>query len=273
MGCVFTLVALGITLIWGVMRLTNFAHGEFVMLAMYSSFWLSRLYGFDPYTILPLNAIIFFLVGFITYKLVIKKLINSSSEIQMFATFGLRAFIASLALALWTADPRIVENIPFNGVIVFYGIHIGIPEFISSIICIITLIMLYIFLNYSKIGKALRATSQDRDAAMAIGIDAEKMFALSWGIGIMFAGIAGSLLITYTYVYPYIGLIYMFCAFAAVTIGGLGSILGSLVGGVVIGIVENALGYLIDPGAKLVYVYIIFILFLLIYPRGLFGEK
>jgi len=272
MGCIYALVAVGLCLIWGLMEIVNFAHGEMLMLGMFTAFWMFTLYHIDPMLSLPLCLVILFLIGVATYFIVIKKILKAPFLAQILATFGLGIFLRYLAQFMWTPDFRMIKNPALAGRIEFGGIFVGLPELTASIITILSFVFLYWFINKTEIGTALLATSEDREAASLMGINSDKMFALGWGIGAACLGVAGALMSNFYYIFPEVGFPFALIAYVAVALGGFGSIPGSFIAGIIIGLVEFLSGLLIAPAFKYAFVFIIYLLVVFIRPQGLWGR-
>jgi len=272
MGCIYALVAVGLCLIWGLMEIVNFAHGEMLMLAMFTSFWAFALYHIDPLLSLPLCMIILFLIGVAVYFIVIRKLLKATFLAQILATFGLGIFLRYLAQFMWSPDFRVIKNPILSGNIGIGGIFVGIPQLVASICCIITFVLLYWFINKTEVGFALLATSEDREAANLMVINSHKMFALGWGIGAACLGVAGALMSNFYYIFPEVGFSFSLIAYVAVALGGFGSIPGSFIAGIIIGVVEFVTGLLIAPAFKYAFVFIIYLLVVFIRPQGLWGR-
>ena len=272
MGCIYALVAVGLCLIWGLMEIVNFAHGEMLMLAMFTSFWAFALYHIDPLLSLPLCMILLFLIGVAVYFIVIRKLLKATFLAQILATFGLGIFLRYLAQFMWSPDFRVIKNPILSGNIGIGGIFVGIPQLVASICCIITFVLLYWFINKTEVGFALLATSEDREAANLMGINSHKMFALGWGIGAACLGVAGALMSNFYYIFPEVGFSFSLIAYVAVALGGFGSIPGSFIAGIIIGVVEFLSGLLIAPAFKYAFVFIIYLLVVFIRPQGLWGR-
>jgi len=272
MGCIYALVAVGLCLIWGLMEIVNFAHGEMLMLAMFTSFWGFTLFHFDPLLSLPFCMILLFLVGVATYFIIIKKILKAPFLAQILATFGLGIFLRYLAQFMWSPDFRTIKNPILSGNLNVGGLFIGIPQLAASVICVVTFIILYLLINKTEIGAALLATSEDREAASLMGINSDKMFALGWGIGAACLGVAGALMSNFYYIFPEVGFSFSLIAYVAVALGGFGSIPGSFVAGIIIGLVEFLSGLLIAPAFKYAFVFLIYLLVVFIRPQGLWGR-
>jgi branched-chain amino acid transport system permease protein len=271
-GLVYSLIALGLSLIWGVMDIVNFAHAEYLMLAMFLTYWLWALAGLDPLMSLPLVAVVLFGLGVATYKIVIKRIIEAPMVSQIFTTFGLFLFLRYGAFALWGPDFRKVGDPLLQGSLLLGPFHVSLPKLGAAVAALLVFGGLHLFLTRTKTGKALQATAQDREVALSLGIDVEKMYVLAWGLGIASVGVAGVFLTNFYFVEPQVGTAFLLLAFASVTLGGFGTLVGALVGGVAIGLIEQVFGAVISPTFKLVFVFVIFILVLLVRPRGLVGE-
>ena len=272
MGCIYALIAAGLTLIFGLMEIVNFAHGDHLMVSMFSSFWLWTLFGLDPIFSFPITLVLLGIIGILTHYLVIKKILHSTMLVQICATFGLAVFIRALAQFFFTPDFRTIKNPIIEGKYQIFNLFIGKPQLFASLACVLSFILLYLFINKTETGTALQATSQDRQAAEILGIPSDKMFALGWAIGLSCVAIAGTMLSNFYYVFPDVGVHFALFAFVAVALGGFGSITGSLLAGIIIGLVESVGGLLIDPSFKLLYVFSIYLLVVIIKPQGLFGR-
>ncbi len=272
MGCIYALVAIGLCVIWGLMEIVNFAHGEFLMLAMFTAFWGFALFHMDPLLSLPFCMILLFLIGVATYYIIIKKIIKAPFLAQILSTFGLGIFLRYLAQFMFSPDFRTIKNPILSGNLYLGGISIGIPQLVASLVCIVTFIFLYWFINRTEVGFALLATSEDREAASLMGINSDRMFALGWGIGAACLGVAGALMSNFYYIFPEVGFNFALIAYVAVALGGFGSIVGSFVAGIIIGQVEFVSGLLLAPSFKYAFVFLIYLLVVFIRPQGLWGR-
>ena len=272
-GLIYALVAIGLTMIFGVMDLVNFAHGEFLMFGMYSSFWLFVLYGIDPLFSLPLTALLLFGLGVLVYRVVIRKIIDAPMLSQIFATFGLMILFRGIAQFLWKPDFRTIEKSIISGKIdSLPGIHLGLPQVTAGVGAILVTLAVYFFLTKTKTGVALEATAADKEAAKLMGIDSQKMFALAWGIGAACAGVAGVLLSTFFPIFPEVGANFILIAFVVVNLGGFGSIAGAFFAGILVGVIEVMGGFLLGPQYKMAIVLALFLAVLVFRPQGLMGK-
>ncbi len=271
-GLIYALIAAGLSLIFGLMNIVNFAHGEHLMVSMFSSFWLWSLLGLDPLVSIPITILLMALCGVLTHYLLIRYILKAKMLIQICATFGLSIFIRALAQFLWTPDFRTVDNPLLEGRIEAAGVFIGQPQLFASVVCLFAFVLLYLFVTKTETGLALQATAQDREAAEILGIPSDKMFALGWAIGLGCVGVAGGMMTNYFFIFTDVGVNFALFAFVAVALGGFGSIIGCLYAGIIIGLVESLGGLLIDPSFKLLYVFAIYLLVVIYKPQGLFGR-
>ena len=271
-GLIYALIAAGLSLIFGLMNIVNFAHGEHLMVSMFASFWLWALLGLDPVISIPITILLMALCGVLTHYFLIRYILKAKMLIQICATFGLSIFIRALAQFLWTPDFRNVDQPLLEGRIEIANVFIGQPQFFASLVCLAAFVMLYLFVTRTETGLALQATAQDREAAEILGIPSNKMFAIGWGIGLGCVGVAGGMMTNYFFIFTDVGVNFALFAFVAVALGGFGSIIGCLYAGVIIGLVESLGGLLIDPSFKLLYVFAIYLLVVIYKPQGLFGR-
>ena len=272
MGFVYALIAAGLSLIFGLMEIVNFAHGEFLMLAMFASFWAWALWRLDPLVSLPLSTLALAALGWATYHGLVRFILDAPMLAQIFATFGLAVFLRSGAQALWGADFHLVKDPLVQGRLAIGGVFIGVPQVVASVGALLAFGVLYWFITRTETGLALQATAQDRQAASLMGIDTQRMFGLGWALGGACVGVAGALLTTFFYVFPDVGASFALLAYVAVALGGFGNVPATLAGGVVVGLVEVVGGVLIDPSLKLIGVFALYLIVVLWRPQGLFGR-
>ncbi len=226
-GLIYALVAIGLTMIFGVMDIVNFAHGEFLMIGMYSSFWMFALFHLDPMLTLPLTALMLFAFGVLLYKLLIVRIVNAPMVSQIFTTFGLMILLRGLAQFFWKPDFRSIENSAVAGSLKLGPVQLGSPQLVAGVGAVLVTGLVYGFLNRTKLGAALEATAADKEAARLMGIDSHRMFALAWGIAAACAGVAGVLLSTFFPIFPEVGATFILIAFVVVNLGGFGSVTGA----------------------------------------------
>ena len=271
-GLLYSLVAVGLTLIFGIMDIVNFAHGDFVMLGMYSSFWGYTLLHLDPLVTLPGTMLLLFCLGVLIFRFVIRRIINAPMLAQIFTTFGLMILLRGLAQFFWKPDFRTIGQSLVSGNVAFGPLQFGLPQIVAGVAAVVTTGALWWFLNHTRIGAALEATAADKEAARLMGIDTDRMFALAWGIGAACAGIAGVLLSTFFPIFPDVGAVFVLIAFVVVALGGFGSVAGAFWAGIIVGEVEVLSGFLIAPAFKMAVVLALFLVVLLVRPQGLLGK-
>ena len=271
-GLIYALVAIGLTMIFGVMDIVNFAHGEFLMIGMYSSFWMFALFHLDPMLSLPLTALMLFAFGVLLYKLLIVRIVNAPMVSQIFTTFGLMILLRGLAQFFWKPDFRSIENSFVAGSVQWGGLHLGKPQLLAGAGAVVVTGLVYWFLHRTRLGVALEATAADKEAARLMGIDSHRMFALAGGIAAACAGVAGVLLSTFFPIFPEVGASFILIAFVVVNLGGFGSVAGAFWAGILVGVIEVMGGLLVGPEYKLAIVLVLFLGVLMWRPRGLMGK-
>ena len=273
LGGIYALIAVGLTLIFGVMRVVNFAHGEFLMLAMYLAFWCFALLRLDPYVTLVLALPLIFGAGWLSYRLVMRPVIHASHNVQVFTTVGLSIALQNLALVLWTADAHFVRTSYYSVVVRLGGAAFNLAQLVAFLIAVLATAALFAFLRWSYTGKIMRATAQDRQAASLMGIDTGRVYSLTWAVGVTCVGVAGVLLAPVYPVYPTAGLQFVLIAYVAVVLGGLGDMAGALIASLIVATVEVVGSYTIGTAWKEVLYLLLFIAILVIRPAGLFGQR
>jgi branched-chain amino acid transport system permease protein len=271
LGGVYGLVASGLTLIFGVLRIINFAHGAVMMLAMYASYWLFQLYGVDPYLSIVVTAPLFFLIGAGIEKALIEPNRHAAEHNQLLLTRGLALFVENLALVLWQGDFRTLRVPYVNQAYMIGDVLVELPRLIAAAGAVLIAVALFVFLRTTDLGKAIRALAEEPEGAMLVGIDVARIRAVAFGIGAACAAVAGALITPFFYVAPDVGESFNIMAFVVVVLGGMGNFVGALLGGVIVGLAES-LGAAVLPGSlKQLVVFVIFVFVLLFRPQGLFG--
>ncbi|MBM4351360.1 MAG: branched-chain amino acid ABC transporter permease [Deltaproteobacteria bacterium] len=271
MGLVFALIALGLSLIFGVMNIVNFAHGEFMMVGMYVAYLLSTSLHLDPLFSLPVAALAGYLLGVVSYRLLVHRILRGPMVAQLFGTFGLMLFLRYLAMYIFTPDVRSVKQGILVGKTLSMGwISVDASKVFSAGVCILAFAAIYWMIYRTKLGRGLRATSIDSEAAKYMGIDTKGMNALAWGIGGATVALAGALLAHFYYVTPTVGMLFTLIAFATVALGGFGSIVGAFIAGILIGLIMVISGQFVSE-LKFSFIYAVYFLVVVFRPRGLFG--
>jgi branched-chain amino acid transport system permease protein len=275
MGLIYALVAAGLSLIFGLMDVVNFAHGEMMMLAMYAAFFLNAWLGLDPLVLLPVVALGMFGMGIVVYRGLISRALGvqfNRGMVQIFVTFGLAIFIRGAAQLAFGGDFRSIgASWLANRTVDLSGVFVPLPQLASSAVCLVAFAGLFA-IGRTEFGRALEATREDRDAVALIGIDRDRIFALGWGLGAAAVGVAGTMLATFYYVSPTVGANFALIAYVTVALGGFGSMTGALVAGVLIGEVEAVTAQVLEPSLKQVGMFAIYLVVLMVRPRGLFGK-
>jgi branched-chain amino acid transport system permease protein len=273
-GCIYILLATGLNLIFGVMKIVNFAHGELLMLGAYITATVFVLSGFNPYVLIPFTMLVLGLIGIVVERSCFRPILGTSKLNEIFLSLGL-IYIFQNGVALIWGDDRQVLNSPYQAISVPIGaIQLPLDYIIIIVVTALILIGLSILLGRTDLGRALRATSQNRRGAMIVGINVERMDMISFGIGSGLAAAAGTLWVVSGQVFtPYIGSLPAIKAFAIIILGGLGSIPGAIVGGLLYGIAENGAAYFLGGIWKDSISFMILIVVLIFRPTGLFGES
>ena len=273
-GCIYILLATGLNLIFGVMKIVNFAHGEFLMLGAYITATLFLFSGINPYVIILFSMLALIGIGAVVERLCFRPILGTGKLNEIFLSIGLIYIIQNGAAMIWGDEWQSVKS-PYAGITVPVGsLSVPLDYIIIMVVTAAILCGLYLFLNRTRIGREMRATSQNRKGAMLVGVDVERMDILSFGIGCALAAAAGTLWVVSGQVFnPYMGSIPAVKAFAIIILGGLGSIPGAIVGGLLYGIAENGAAYFLGGVWKDAISFIILIVVLVIRPTGLFGEK
>ena len=271
LGGIYGLVSIGLNLIFGVVRIVNFAQGELVMFGMYGSYFAYAQWGINPYLSVFIVAPLVGLLGVAIQRLVIQPLHNESN-MQIFATFGLLMLFQNLMLALSRGEAYSVGG-PVGAAVVEIGdLKLSVVRVVTLVAVTLITIGLHLFLARTMTGKSIRAVTQDKRAARAMGINVEKTFLITFGIGAALAGMAGAMLTPIYSITPAVGGNFILAAFAVVVLGGLGSVWGAYLGGLIVGVVEVLAGYYIDPVLRSAVWFVIFLIVLIVRPSGLMGQ-
>jgi branched-chain amino acid transport system permease protein len=272
-GGIYALVSIGLTLIWGILDVINFAHGSYVMLGMYVAYYAWSLLGLDPLASIPFDAVLLGAAGYVTYRLVIRPVMGKSPLAQITVTFGLLVALEGAAEVLWSPDSRAVANpVSSHFNVRLGGLALGGPQLIGFAGAVICTAALVAFINMTRTGNALRATGEDRTGAVLMGINVERMNALSWILGLACTGVAGALLMNSYTVDPEVGVTFGLVAFVAVALGGFGSVVGAGVAGLLLGAVQSLVS-LYASQYGLAALVAIFLVIVLIRPTGILGVR
>ncbi|MCX5908927.1 MAG: branched-chain amino acid ABC transporter permease [Deltaproteobacteria bacterium] len=272
LGGVYAVFSVGLSLVFGVVRVINFAHGDLMMLGMYLTFYLYQIYKIDPYfAAIIIVAPALYLAGVLVPRSIVQPLLKASALMQIFATFGLSIILQNSALMAFTADYRTVLTSYSSASFDVGVVSISVPRLVAFGFAVFLLVALYVILRFTLIGKAMRAVAENRLVAQLMGVRVNRLYLFAFGLGSALTGAAGALLLPFTYVFPTIGGTYTLVAFVVVVLGGMGNMAGAFLGGLAIGLVESFSGTYISPEIKELTYYVIFILMLLVRPQGFFG--
>lgn len=277
-GCIngssIALVAIGIALIWGVMGLLCFAQGEFLMIGMYVAYFMMKLLGWDPLFSMSLCALVLFVIGFVVYYTMVRRVLSGPKLSQRLLTFGLSLMLANLALYFFKSDYRTIRDteLLFHGNLQVLGISVAANKLVPLLVSVALTLALYLFLNFTRFGKSIQAVSQDKDAAALMSINADRAYAIAFALSCAITGAAGGVLTYYYYISPTVGTTFQLFGFIAVSMGGYGSIIGAFAGGIIMGIVDIDAGFYLNTALKYLFVCVGFILIVSLKPKGLFGR-
>ncbi|XAT56201.1 branched-chain amino acid ABC transporter permease [Rhodobacteraceae bacterium IMCC1335] len=272
-GAIYALVALGLTLIYGVLHIINFAHGAMLMLALYSAYFLFKILNIDPYVAILIVTPASFIFGYVIYRWGIGKLSGGKDQNILLITLGLSIILENAALFFFTGDQQTISLSYSYDSLDLGFLYLSYPKLISFIASLVICGFLWMLMSLTDLGKAIRAVAKQREGARLVGIDVEHVFAVTFGIGIACLGAAGCMLLPIFYVDPYTGNVFVIIAFTIVVLGGMGSIVGALLGGFIIGITESVGGLLLGESLGQIGISLIFILILIFRPTGIFGSK
>ena len=273
MGAVYALIALGLTLIYGVLHIINFAHGSLLMLALYAAFFLYALGGVDPYLAIFVLMPAFFALGYVLQRFVIHPASHGRDENILLVTLGLAIIIDNLALWLWTSTTRTIDT-KYSFEVLDLGVAlIPLPKAIAFFGALVVCAVLWWLIAWTDLGKAIRAVAREREGARLVGIRVEHIYAMTFGLGTAVVAAAACLLLPTFYVTPQVGYAFVLVAFTTVVLGGMGSFTGALVAGLLLGVVEALCGLYLGESLGQLGIFVIFILVLLFRPTGLFGAR
>jgi branched-chain amino acid transport system permease protein len=271
-GGVYSLIGIGLTMIFGVMQVINFAHGDLVMVGMYLAWLAFNLLHLDPFVSILLTGPLMFGLGALIQRALIQPVLGHAAENQILLTIGIGLLLSNAAMMLFTSDYQILTTSYSSAVFAWGGVSVSKPLVFAFGITGVIAGTLYWFLLKTDTGQAIRATAQDREAAQLMGIDVTRMSVLAFGIGSALAGTAGALIAPTYYIFPQVGHAFTLKSFVIVVMGGMGSVVGATLGGVLIGVAESLAALYLASGLKECVVYVAFLLLLLFRPQGLLGK-
>lgn len=271
-GSIYALMSIGLTLIFGVLRVVNFAHGEFLMIAMYGAWGITHLLGLNPYAAAIAIVPAMFLFGALVYRLIINPALDKPHLVVVFATMGLSIFLQNVALMLMTADLLDVPPV-FSQSITLGPFYFKVELLLGFLVTVLCTIGLQWMIRTTYLGKAIRATVQDGEAAMLMGIPVPRIFLITFAGGSALVGLAACVMLPLFSVFPTVGLNFVLIAFVIVVLGGMGSIEGALLGGICVGVVQSLSSYYVAPAFGQMFFFILFLLVMILRPNGLLGQK
>lgn len=276
MGAIYGLIAMGLTLIFGTMRVTNFAHGAMLMLSMITGYSLWAVTNINPYLLIVVIGPLMFFLGYATQMLLIRPVLKAESDKNdpigvLLLTAGFSIVLENLALMIFGADYRMAQTSFSSKTFTFGATSLSAPRLYGLIITLVVSALLWVFLQRTEPGRQLRATGQDRNTAALMGINSEKTFAVAFGISMALLAVTSLVLLPFYYVTPSVGNVFQTRAFIVVVLGGLGSVPGALVGGIIIGLIETVAAQFMTASVTSVLIYLVFLIVLFVKPSGLFG--
>ncbi|MDB5592065.1 branched-chain amino acid ABC transporter permease [Enterovirga sp.] len=273
LGAVYALFSSGLTLIWGMMNVVNFAHGDFVMVAMYTAFMLWSLLGLGPEASVPVAALVLATIGILSYFLLVRHIMRGPMIAQILGTFGLALLLRYTVFGVAGANFLSLPDHLLGGVYEVFGIRLQASRLVAGVVALLVTAGLHLLLTRTTLGSRMLAVSEDATAAQLMGIRPDRMQAAAWGIAAGATGIAGALIATFFYISPTVGETLAIIAFVTVALGGFGSVPGALVAGLLIGLIESLSAYWIGAVWKDVVVYVLFVAVLWFRPQGLMGKS
>ncbi len=272
-GIIYSLMAIGLSVIFGVVRVINFAHGEFVMLAMYLSFWIFSFLGIDPYLSIFITMPLFFILGIALHLGIIKHILEAPEEAQVIATFGV-AFILRYGAALfWSSKHRSVVT-PLTEKLFYLGpITLDSPHLMGAFLAGALIVGLFIFLYYTYLGRAIRAVADEKMGAITAGINVGRIYYIAIGIGLACVAVSGAAMIPIESVFPTLGANYTLLCFVIVVLGGMNNLWGSLLGGIIIAQIEMLVAFLFSPVLTTFAYFLVFLIIVTLRPTGLLGFR
>jgi branched-chain amino acid transport system permease protein len=272
-GGIYALVSIGVTLIFGVVKVVNFAQGEFVMIGMYISFFLATHFGIDPLMSLVISMPVLFVVGVLLQHFLIRRVLGLGDMPQIFLTFALSLLLTNVTLLLFTADYRTLQTPYSDMAIHFGGLYVAVAKLIAFVVAMVLSGILWIFLHTTDLGKAMRAAAQNQEVAMLMGINPNRVFCIAVGVALALAGAAGSLLMPFYPAYPMAGQVFVLMSFVAVVLGTLGNVTGALIASLMMGVAESLGIQFVGADSGLIVVFLMFLATLIFRPSGLFGGR
>ncbi len=271
-GGVYAAYSAGFSLIFGVMEVINLAHGDLLMIGAFTAYWLFKIAKINPYYSIPIAGIVLFFTGYLIQRFIINRVINKPPVMTYILTFGIHLVITNFAVKIWTHDFRTITT-SYSGLNFTIGnIIIPTSRLTTFLLSFLIIAVLFYLLEKTDIGRAIRAVSQNKKVAQLLGVEVEKIYALTFGIGAAITGIAGASISPFVILYPDMGLNYTITAFCVVVLGGMGYIPGALIGGFILGIIQSLSVTYLNAGISVAITFILLYLMLILKPRGITGR-
>ncbi len=268
-GGIYSLVSIGLTLIFGVVHIVNFAHGEFLMMGMYLTYWLWNLTRMDPVATALVSMPALAAFGLLLYRTLIRRVLDAPDLAQIFLTVGVSLVLQNLALLLFTANYRSVTVAYATTAFRLGGVSFSVARLIAFVVALLLSLAVGVFLSRTDLGRAMRAVAQDREAAVLLGIDTHRIYGLALALGAALVGAGGSVIMPYFYVFPTVGASFVLMAFVVVIMGGLGNVTGAFLGGIIMGVAESFGILFVGGHAGIMVAFLVLILVLILRPQGL----
>lgn len=273
LGCLYACIAIGFSLVWGVLNIINLIHGSFIVLGAYCAWWLYNAFAIAPWYALIIVAPVFFALGYLVQRIILNRVIAAPVLVTLTLTFGLDLILNNIMIYFFTADFRKLTLSPPVGSISFENIVVPVDRLIALVLALVLTFALYVILRRTRTGRAIVAVRLDRDAATLMGVNVKSIYAIAFGIGAVMAGCAGVLMALIFPISPLVSTAYLTKAFVVCVLGGLGSVSGALAGGILLALIEGIGSVLIGPALATTLSFILLIVFLVVRPQGLMGRK
>jgi branched-chain amino acid transport system permease protein len=272
LGGVYAAYSAGFSLIFGVMGVVNLAHGELIMLGAFTSYWLFELLGIDPYLSLPLAFLFLFCFGYLIQRYIINRVIELPHIMSYILTFGIHLMVANVALKLWSHDFRSITTTYSGANAAFAGLNIPYSRLTTFLLALFIITLLWLFLNRTETGRAIRATAMDKEIARLMGVKIKSIYAVTFGLGAGVTGLAGASISPFEIISPEMGLQYTIVAFCVVVLGGMGYMPGVLWGGITLGIAQSLAVTYLNAGISIAVTFLLLFMMLVIRPTGIVGK-
>jgi branched-chain amino acid transport system permease protein len=272
LGGVYAAYSAGFSLIFGVMGVVNLAHGELIMLGAFTSYWLFVWFNMDPYATVPFSMAVLFVFGYVIQKYIINRVIELPHIMSYILTFGIHLMVANMALQLWTHDFRSITTSYSGANAAFWGLNIPYARLITFFLALVIIAALWFFMSRTETGRAIRATSMDKEVARIMGVNIREIYAITFGIGAAISGLAGTLISPFVIIFPEMGLNYTIIAFCVVVLGGMGYMPGALWGGLILGLAQSLTVAYLSAGISVASTFLILFFMLIFRPAGIAGK-